>query len=254
MNNSDFETHIFRKATFTGLLLNFNAMCPENWKKGLILGLLHRAYTACSSWKLFHNEIEKIVQLLKTNNYPENFVYKIINSFLSNKLNNVKRDKSDSNFKYSFRLPYIGNPSLILKRKLQRLFKSHDIDVNIVFSSFKVRNYFSLKDKSDKLLRSSLVYIFECPEDPSNTYIGKTKRYLHKRVTEHQKIGSAIFSHIQDCHKCQNSKIFDSFSVLNKANSDFDLQILEALYIIDRKPNLNKQLAGDGSSFVLNLF
>ena len=40
INTTDgsFATSIYRKNTFTGLLLNFNAFCPVQWKRGLILG------------------------------------------------------------------------------------------------------------------------------------------------------------------------------------------------------------------------
>ena len=39
---NDIYTSIYRKNTFTGLLLNFNAVCPIQWKKGIILGMLSR--------------------------------------------------------------------------------------------------------------------------------------------------------------------------------------------------------------------
>ena len=43
-------------------------------------------------------------------------------------------------------IPYIGLPSVIFGRKLKRLLKDYYcIDVKVVFSSFKVKNYFSLK-------------------------------------------------------------------------------------------------------------
>ena len=40
-----FTSNVFRKPTYTGLILNFSAMCPQKWKFGLIQCLLHRAYT-----------------------------------------------------------------------------------------------------------------------------------------------------------------------------------------------------------------
>ena len=143
----------------------------------------------------------------------------------------------------------------MLKKKLVRIFRSAGIEINIVFSSYKVRQYFSLKDKSDRCLKSSLVYKFQCSGDPNQAYIGKTKRYLRKRITEHQKSGSAIHTHLDICNSCKNNKDFvNCFSVLDKGGSDFELQILEALHIMDKKPNLNTQLVNNGSSFALNIF
>ena len=36
-----FTSSVFRKATYTGLILNFAAMCPSKWKFGLIQCMLH---------------------------------------------------------------------------------------------------------------------------------------------------------------------------------------------------------------------
>ena len=153
------------------------------------------------------------------------------------------------------RIPYISNSSLILKKKLKQIFKRYGLEINIIFSAFKVRNYFSLKCKTDSLLRSSLVYKFQCPVDPSSVYIGKTKRYLNKRVSEHISAPSAIHEHRKKCITCnENDDFIDLFSVLDKSNSDFELRILEALHIRDKNPSLNKQLLNNGSSFMLNIF
>ena len=43
------NTCTWRKTTHTGLLLNFDALCPLKWKSGLILCLLNRAKAICSS-------------------------------------------------------------------------------------------------------------------------------------------------------------------------------------------------------------
>ena len=44
---------IFRKSTYTGLLLNFNAFCPTIWKRALIKCFLRRAYVLCSNMDCF---------------------------------------------------------------------------------------------------------------------------------------------------------------------------------------------------------
>ena len=45
--STDASINVFRKKTHTGLLLNFNAVCPKTWKCGLIFCLLNRAYNIC---------------------------------------------------------------------------------------------------------------------------------------------------------------------------------------------------------------
>ena len=78
---------VYRKKTFTGLLLNFHAKCPLKWKIGLVNGMLHRAYSICSSWKLIHLEFEKIFDILMKNNYSREFLENILKSFSSKKFN-----------------------------------------------------------------------------------------------------------------------------------------------------------------------
>ena len=90
--------------------------------------------------------------------------------------------------------------------------------------------------------------------DPSKSYIGKTKRYLNKRIVEHLKPNSAIGGHISKCNQCNSQNYVNSFKVIDKAHTDFDLQILEALLITDNRPQLNKQLGNDGTSFKLKIF
>ena len=90
-----FQTSIFRKKTFTGLLLNFSAICPIQWKKGLITCLLHRAYIVCSSWSLFNDEIEKIRKFMSINGYPNCFFDKIVQKFLDKKFKNSGLNDSE---------------------------------------------------------------------------------------------------------------------------------------------------------------
>uniref|UniRef100_A0A1I8J240 SRCR domain-containing protein n=1 Tax=Macrostomum lignano TaxID=282301 RepID=A0A1I8J240_9PLAT len=45
------------------------------------------------SWRLFHNEVEILTNLLSYNGYPKNFVMKIVNSFLNDKLTEPNRMK-----------------------------------------------------------------------------------------------------------------------------------------------------------------
>ena len=53
-----FTYKVFRTRTYTGLILNFSAVCPQKWKFGLIQCLLHRAFTISSSWLTFSQEVD----------------------------------------------------------------------------------------------------------------------------------------------------------------------------------------------------
>ena len=47
------STTLFRKKTFSGLLMQYDSFVPMSYKKSLINGLIHRAWKICSSEELF---------------------------------------------------------------------------------------------------------------------------------------------------------------------------------------------------------
>ena len=57
LNVTGYDTCIGRKPTNTGLLLNFNALCLNTWKSGLIMCLLHHAEKICSNTELYVLEL-----------------------------------------------------------------------------------------------------------------------------------------------------------------------------------------------------
>lgn len=255
-DDNSIHTTIFRKTSFTGLCLHFDSVCPIAWKKGLVTGLLHRCFLVCSSWNLFDAEIDNAKLLLRKCGYPISFVNKITKDFVSNKQSNDSRtEKSESTKKLEnfFQIPYIGYPSIMLSKKLKKIFADAFIDITITFKSKKLGSYFSLKDRSPMLLQSGVVYKFSCQVDPGCSYIGKTSRHLFRRISEHKKINSQISPHLYSCLNCKTT--FEScFSTIDQSSSGFSLSILEALYIKENAPNLNKQLYNSGSSFLLNIF
>ena len=69
----------YRKPTDTGLTLNFHALAPNKYKKSVVSSFLHRIYRASSNWENFHNGVSEALQILKNNQYPDNFVFPIVN-------------------------------------------------------------------------------------------------------------------------------------------------------------------------------
>ena len=154
-----------------------------------------------------------------------------------------------------FFIPYIGLPSVIFGRKLRELFKKYYcIDIRIVYSSFKVKNYFSLKCHTPVPLVANVVYKFECLRDANKVYIGKTMRHLATRVGEHKNQNSAIYDHLLSCETCKLKYSCNSFRVMDSGKNDFEITIKEALHIKNSKPQLNRQLFCQGASFTLSIF
>ena len=118
-----FTSQIFRKKTYTGLILNYSAMCPHNWKIGLIRCLLHRAYTISSGWLLFTEEVDFLKNLFTTNGYPATLFDSCLKRFINDKFNSdsTRKKIEDDKIETLFFIPYIGLPSVIFGKKTQDL-------------------------------------------------------------------------------------------------------------------------------------
>ena len=114
------QTSVFRKATFSGLYLQWSSFMPKSFKRGLVNCLLYRAWKICSTYLLFHQEITFIKNILLSNGYPETFLDSCINKFVASKVEK-KSVTADPVFgpdkkRVVVTLPYCGVYSDKLKR------------------------------------------------------------------------------------------------------------------------------------------
>ena len=158
-------------------------------------------------------------------------------------------------------LPYFGKTSEKLAGEVQNLFKKYfsDVSLKVILSNpFTIGSFFRFKDSLPLQLRASLVYQFSCARCAS-AYVGMTTRNLYTRVAEHRgrsfrtgkvlatPLHSAIREHTEGT--C-DVRISDAdFRILTSAKSDFELKILESLYIFKLRPSLNNS----NSSYPLQL-
>ena len=250
-----FKSYVFRKASNTGLLLNFNALCPFKWKIGLIHCMINRAYAICNDWQLFTKEMDYLRNVFMMNGYSSAIFDKCLNRFLNAKYNPQEKPAKEDTVSILISIPYIGKPSLLLARRLQTLFKKHySVNLQVSFNTSKVRNFFSLKCSTPKSLKSNVVYQYTCSCDMNKSYIGKTKRHLIARVEEHKGDKSAIGQHLKQCTSCHNSFSINHFKIVNSGKTDLECKIKEALHIKAYNPSLNQNLFQNGSSFLINVF
>ena len=59
-NGENFSATIFYKTTAIGLFTNYLRFTPLSYKISLVKTLIHRAFKTCSSWCLFHNDVNDI--------------------------------------------------------------------------------------------------------------------------------------------------------------------------------------------------
>ncbi len=257
-----FTTSLFRKKTFTGLYTDFSSLAPDKYKKNLISVLLYRAFHICSTYKTFHDEIIRIKEILSKNKFPRALVDRIIKSFLDKTFTPtvVAPTETETRVPLLFCIPFLGRYSLQMKTRICRLVKKcyPGIQLKVIFrSSTRIQSFFPFKDRIPSLIRSSVIYKFQCPGCHA-WYYGKTSRNLITRCREHlginkagqQKIkvtASAIWDHLNESG---HTASLDDFSILDRANNDFDLLIHESLLILRDRPSLNSQQ----SSIPLALF
>ena len=125
---------------------------------------------------------------------------KTAKSYLNKVHSNSDQSNPESNKARLYKLPYIGDYSEQVQKKLSKTYKYFwkDANLKIVLNSFKIYYYFSTKDKIPYFLRSFLVYKVACARCNS-CYIGETCRHFKTRIDEHVKIEnkkSNIYKHL----------------------------------------------------------
>ena len=92
--NNKLTTSVYIKPTSNGDCLNFESICPDRYKTGVVKTLLHRGYAISADWNEFHEEINRIKQLLTNNNFPMRVIDDEVNKFLRMKLVNHNRNEN----------------------------------------------------------------------------------------------------------------------------------------------------------------
>ena len=137
--------------------------------------------------------------MYKIDKVDSRLINKVIKNDLEYKFSinlNQWKDKSDVHY---LKLPYMTNLSCHIKNKLSKLrkeFCKESFNIKLVFSSFKIKNYFSYKDPIPNDLKSFLVYKFTCASC-SSSYIGETYRHFKTRIEEHIKNNLALTLSLQ---------------------------------------------------------
>ena len=181
---------------------------------------------------------------MNKNQFPTTLINKVTKKYLNLKLDkkpleNNTEVKTDTRF---FKLPYIGKYPNIAQKKIQKLVKTlfKGIDVKVVLTPFKISNKFSHKDPLPFHLQSLIVYKSACA-NCKVCYVGETTRHFITRINEHlqKDATSNIFKHLQESRACNNK---DCFSIIDRATTEYQLKIKEAMDIKWIRPKLNKKV------------
>ena len=205
----------------------------------------------CSDFIKFHHEIDKLKSSLYKNSYPRDLVDKCIKEFLDKILAPKPVVSAVPKKDLVIVLPYLGKLSLQIRTRINRIMKNKLPYCNIRFvfqTKYKISNFFTVKDKIPSLVRSGIVYKFQCG-GCNASYYGKTKRHFKVRICEHLGISrltgkrvkgdddSAIKEYLLFCNHLSD---FKDFSILATNNNDFKFTLTESLLINRDHPPLNK--------------
>ena len=112
---------------------------------------------------------------------------KIGKSHLDKEHNSIDQSNPESDKTRFYKLPCIGKYSDQNQKKLSKIcLPTTSPYLKIVFTSFKITNYFTNKDKTPYLLKSFLVYKFVCARCNS-CYIGQSCCHFKTRIDEYVK-------------------------------------------------------------------
>ena len=250
---NSYRTTIYRKKTFTGVYLNWTSLTTKKYKIGLIYCLMDRIWKICADPNDRDQEVSKLRAILAKNEYPEFVIEREIDKFIKNRNDRNERneaetavDKDDKPTRFIV-LPYVSHKAENFEKRL----KSHvntfypKVDFNDAFneSPNEVGKYFPYKDQVKNIQQRSLViYGLKCLTEGCNaSYIGKTARILCHRIKEHR-TGSESACHQHEIDNPGHLIAYDNVEIIDRADSNFKLEIKELLHIVSKKPSLNKQL------------
>ena len=139
---------------------------PFCYKIGLIRTLLDWTYRTNNPWSGFNSDIQKVFNILKKNCFPLQVTERSLNRYLNIKLRKPESvctlNGKDKPTTFYYKLPFIGSFSSLTQKRLHFLTKHYcrNINIQVVFTTFKIGRFFSPKESISKGSRSRVVYKF----------------------------------------------------------------------------------------------
>ncbi len=99
---------------------------------GLTRTLVDRAYQVNNTWLGLHEDITKLMEILKKNLFPAYLIEKVVNRYITGLGTHSNAPT------FYFKLPYKGYFSVVTQIKIRHLIKRYcnDLDIKLVFFFF----------------------------------------------------------------------------------------------------------------------
>ena len=265
-SNVTYATSVHRKPTDAGKCLNANSECPARYKVSVIRAYVNRALKHCSSWPLVHQELRRVKQILADNEYDARTVDKQIQLALSQYLQPKEKNTDITHtlfYKNTMSPGYKADERVlhsIVHRNCKAKNPTEKIKLAIYYqnpttSSLILDNNPS-RDRAP-LKQKSVVYHYKCTTGdcallPNSGYIGLTTTSLSRRLTMHLQQGGPK-THTESEHGIPLTRkmLTENTKILERSANKRRLSALEAIFIRDIDPTINKQANITGT---LNLF
>ncbi|MPC59874.1 hypothetical protein E2C01_053902 [Portunus trituberculatus] len=250
---SGFETTVYIKKTNKGLCLNGNSEGTKRCTDSTINAYVRRALTHCSTWKNVHEELERVTQVLVNNGYRSTDITAAIKREISewhNRTTNSTAEGNNINLYYKSHMSPTykieeSTIKIIVKNNVTPTDPSKKINLDIYYRSMKtsqllIRN----KDmpKPRHLQQSHVIYEHTCSIEGCGPQKYMTRTTLSRRLTCHLQNG-AIKQHYTTKHKAEVTRnmLKENTRIIDKESDPRRLLYLEALYIENASPEMNKQ-------------
>ena len=204
---------------------------------------------------MLDKEIKNLKGILKKNRYPDGFVDKVIYKFLHRKFT-ARDDKTDTvpQKKVRIVLPFLGQTSINLKKKLRELFRMvPTCKVEVIYqTNYRIGNMFRFKDRLPESIMTDFVYFFKC-SCCAATYVGRCYRHRQVRLCEHAglspRTGKAYKRTLVNASSIKTHMIKENhpvnpesdFKILSRGGTREILDIKESIMIGRLNPTLNER-------------
>ena len=132
-----FVTSIFRKATFSGVFINYDSFIFYTNKIGLAHTLLFRFFKVCSSMENFYIEVEYLRSLFKCSNYLVKIIDQCIEKFFDKLYVPKQIVPTVSRRELLVVLPFLGTFYSNLRKRLYKSFSKSlaKCNIKVIFQS-----------------------------------------------------------------------------------------------------------------------
>ena len=161
----------------------------------------------------FRTDLQKLSVILRKNLPPENLINKHIYKYIQTTVKGGKTQPQSGvvpqeTLKFYIKIPHVGYFSVPAQRSVRKLANQSwkPIDIRLVFTTFKMKNVFNVKDAVSEGLLTRVVYEFSCA-NCNACYVGEISRHFSTRVRGHllSDTSSNVFRHLQSSESCRAS-------------------------------------------------